>query len=104
MDAKQAEALFNKTAGSAIRALRLIGSLRECLRHGLPLAHERLLQDLQRLASEHIARPDFGTAEQRDEAMRAMPGQVAGAAQNTIDDAVMTADAACIVFAHSMVD
>src|SRR5262249_44449588 len=72
--------------------------------HGIPLARERFLQDFEREATAHIAKPEFGTPQQRNEAMRAMPGQVAKAAQNTIEDAVMTADAACIVFAHSMVD
>ncbi len=104
MDSRQAELLFNKTAGSSIRALRLIGSLRECLRHGLPLAYERLFEDMRRVAEEHISKKDFGTDDQRVEEMRTLTGKVEHATSNTIDDAVMTADAACIVFAHSMVD
>lgn len=101
---KQAQAIFDLAGGRALRAYRLIASLLEFMRHGAPSAKEGLVADAARAVRELVARSDFGTDEQRKAASNAVPDTAEGAAQNTISDAAMTAEAASIVFMHSMVD
>jgi hypothetical protein len=55
-------------------------------------------------AREIIARPDFGTEEQRQAATDTLPVNVAAAASNTMTDARTAASAANVVFAHSLLD
>jgi hypothetical protein len=102
--AKQAQAIFDHAGGRALRAYRLIASLLEFMRHGAPSAKEGLVADAARAARELVERSDFGTAEQRKAALKTLPDTAEGAAKNTIADAAMTAEAASIVFMHSMVD
>jgi hypothetical protein len=101
---KQAQAIFDHAGSRALRAYRLIASLLEFMRHGAPSAMEGLVADAARAAHELVARSDFGTDEQRTAALTTLPDAAEGAAKNTITDAAMIAEAASIVFMHSMVD
>ena len=100
----RAQAIFDHAGGRALRVYRLIASLLEFMRSGAPSANEGLVIDAARTARELVARSDFGTNEQRMAALKNLPEAVEGAARNTIADAAMTAEAASIVFMHSMVD
>lgn len=102
--AKQAQAIFDHAGGRALRGYRLIASLLEFMRYGAPSANEGLVAGAARAARELVARSDFGTDEQRKAALKSLPETAEGAAKNTISDAAMTAEAASIVFMHSMVD
>lgn len=100
----QAQAIFDHAGGRALRVYRLIASLLEFMRSGAPSANEGLIADAARTARELVARSNFGTNEQRMAALKTLPETVEGAVRNTIADAAMTAEAASIVFMHSMVD
>jgi hypothetical protein len=102
--AKQAQAIFDHASGRALRAYRLIASLLEFMRYGASSAKESLVTEAARAARDLVARSDFGTEEQRKVTLKTLPDTAEGAAKNTIADAAMTADAASIVFMHSMVD
>jgi len=101
---KLATDLFNQTVGHSLKVLRLILSLQDYLEQGLPAAHERIFNTAHQVASEFIARPDFGTPEQRESVSQSLPNFAERAASATVEDAYATAGAACIVFAHSMLD
>jgi hypothetical protein len=102
--AKQAQAIFDNAGGRALRAYRLIASLLEFMQHGAPSAKEGLVADAARAVHELVAKSDFGTDEQRKTVLNAVPDTVESVAKNTIADAALTAEAASIVFMHSMVD
>src|SRR5688572_29907282 len=102
--AKQAQAIFDHAGGRALRAYRLIASLLEFMRHGAPSARERLVVDAAHAARDLLARADFGTDEQRQRALQTLPETMQNVAENTIRDATMTAEAAGVVFMHSMLD
>ena len=102
--AKPAQALFDQAMGRSMRAYRLIASLLDFMRHGVPSAREALVPRLEQTARELALRPDFGTAEDREKALQSAPGNAQAAADNTIADAIVASAAASIVFMHSMVD
>ncbi|MBI4265174.1 MAG: hypothetical protein HY657_12430 [Acidobacteria bacterium] len=83
---------------------RLIFSLQAYMAHGSTAAERGLTRAAHIAAHELLTRPDFGTPEQRDAALKEMPAKVAAAAANAIEDARIAAAAASIVFAHSLLD
>lgn len=99
-----AQAIFDHAGGRALRAYRLIASLLEFMRHGAPSAKEGLVVEAAREVRALVARFDFGTEEQRKTALASMPETANGAAKRTIADAMLTAEAAGVVFMHSMLD
>ncbi len=101
---KIAAVRFSRAMGRSLRLWRLIWSLREFVAHGSAAAETGIGQTAYQVGRELIARPDFGTAEQRQAAIEALPSQATAAAANTVDDARSAASAASIVFAHSLLD
>ncbi len=101
---KVASELFNRTVGQTLKVWRLIWSLQTYMQYGSSSAHEQILSATYRTATEMIARPDYGTPEERKSVAQTLPAKVAAAASGTIQDAHAAANAACIVFAHSMLD
>jgi hypothetical protein len=96
--------LFNRTFGQTLRAWRLIWSLQVYMQYGSSLAHVHILSSTYKTAVEIINQPDYGTPEERDSVAQTLPTKVAAAAAYTIQDAHAAANAACVVFAHSMLD
>jgi hypothetical protein len=101
---KLAADLFNRTVGHSLKVWRLIWSLQTYIQCGLPAAQEGLFNAAHQVASELIARPDYGTPEQRESVAQMLPNYAAAATSGAIEDAHAAAGAACIVFAHSMLD
>lgn len=101
---KLAADLFNRTVGHSLKVWRLIWSLQTYMQYGLPAAREGLSIAAHQVASEVIAPPDYGSSGQRESVRQRLPHYVAAATSGTIEDAHAAAGAACIVFAHSMLD
>lgn len=99
-----AAAQFSRTAGRSLMLWRLIFSLQAYMAHGSTAAEQGLRRAAHIAAHELLARPDFGTPEQREVALKEMPAKVATATASTIDDARIAAAASSIVFAHSLLD
>ena len=72
--------------------------------HGAPSAAEAIAEQTEKFARDFIASPNFGTEEQRIAALEPLESQVRGATLDTIHNAHAAAEAACVVFAHSMID
>ena len=87
-----------------MRAYRLIASLLEFIRQNVAAAREGDVFDAAHVARTLVARADIGTAEQRDPASTGLPETPARAAGSTVKDTAAAAEAASIVFMHSMLD
>jgi hypothetical protein len=72
--------------------------------HGASSAAAIISEQTEQVARDHIASPNFGTEEQQKSALENLETQVRGATLDTIHNAHAAAEAACIVFAHSMID
>jgi hypothetical protein len=59
---------------------------------------------MEKFARDFIGSPTFGTEEQKQKALEPLETQVMGATADTINNAHIAAEAACIVFAHSLID
>lgn len=101
---KEAQAVFDHASGRSMRAYRLIASLLEFMHYGADAAREGFAVGAAQAVRELVARADFGPQEQREAALRAMPETAEGAADNTVADAIAAAEAASVVFMHSMLD
>lgn len=101
---KAATNRFNHAVGRSLKVWRLIWSLQTYMQHGSSAAERGILQAVHEAGLGIIARPDYGTHEQRQAAEDMLPVKAAAAASNTIADARTAATAASIVFAHSLLD
>jgi hypothetical protein len=100
----KAQAVFDHAGGRSLRAYRLIASLLEFMRYGEASAREGFVGDSRQAIKQLVARPDFGTDDQREAAIRSLDQTAEATAGRTITDAITAAEAASIVFMHSMLD
>jgi hypothetical protein len=103
-DTSAAEALFDQTFGRTMKAQQFIWSFHSYMALGRPSASEAIADKMDRFARDFIASPNFGTEEQQKAALVPLETQVLGATLDTIHNAHVAAEAACIVFAHSLID
>jgi hypothetical protein len=96
--------LFNQTFGRTLKVQSHIWAFHHYVVYGYPAALEASLKQTEQVAREHVMNPNFGTDEQRRPYLENLETYVGGAALNTVQDALATAEASCIVFAHSMLD
>ena len=101
---QHATELYARTVWRTLRMWRQVASLQEYMRHESPAVRGGLFSAAQQVLSEIVSRPDYGTPEQAEAAARTIPSYAAAATDGIIKDAVATAEAACFVFAHSMLD
>ena len=98
----EAQSIFDHASGRSMRAYRLIASLLQFMTYGADAARESLAVAATQAVKDLVARADFGTQEQREAALLALPETAEGTANNTVADAIAAAEAASIVFMHSM--
>ena len=99
-----AQTLFDHTFGRTMKVQQFIFSFQSYMALGAPSAAEAIAGQMERFARDFIAKPNFGTEEERKKALEPLEKQVLGATADTINNAHIAAEAACIVFAHSMID
>ena len=100
----EAATRFSRAAGRSLMLWRLVLGLQAYIAHGSAAAEQGLARAARLAADEIRAHHDFGSPEQRDEALKEMPRTVAAATANAMGDARIAAAAACIIFAHSILD
>jgi hypothetical protein len=103
-DTTGAQELFDQTFGRTMKVQSFIWSFQLYMVHGAPSAAEAIAEEAEKTARDFLSSPNFGTEEQRKAAMAPLEMQVRGATLDTIHNAHAAAEAACIVFAHSMID
>src|SRR5579863_9012521 len=103
-DTTAAQELFDQTFGRTMKVQSFIWSFQLYMVHGAPSAVEAIAYQAEKAARDLIAGPNFGTEEDQKAALAGLDSQVRGATLGTIHDAHAAAEAACIVFAHSMID
>jgi hypothetical protein len=99
-----ARSLFNRTLARTLNVQSHIWAFHHYVVYGYPTALETTLKQTEQVAREHLMNPNFGTDEQRRPYLENLETYARGAALNTVQDALATAEASCIVFAHSMLD
>lgn len=99
-----AEFLFNQTFGRTLKVQSHIWALQHYMACGYPAALQTTLGQTEQVAKQHLMRPDFGTDEQRRPYLENLESYVRDAALDTMQIAHATAEASCVVFAHSMLD
>jgi hypothetical protein len=104
VDTTRAQELFDQTFGRTMKVQLFIWSFQLYMVHGTPSAAETIAEETEKTARDLLGSPNFGTEKQRREAMAPLEMQVRGATLDTIHNAQAAAEAACIVFAHSMID
>jgi hypothetical protein len=103
-ESRAAGLLFNRTFGRTLKVQSHIWAFYHYMICGYPAALETTLKQTEQVAREHLMDPNFGTAEQRRPYLENLETFVRAAALNTVQDALATAEASCIVLAHSMLD
>jgi hypothetical protein len=96
--------LYNRIVWRTVKVWRRIASLQEYMRCESPTAREELSSAAKRLLSEVLSSPNYHTPEQVEAVAQMIPNYAAAVMSGIIKDAVATADAACTVLAHSMLD
>jgi hypothetical protein len=96
--------MFDQTFGRTLKAQQFIWSFQSYMALGRPSAATAIAEEMGKFARDFIVSPNFGTEEQQKAALVPLTTQVLGATLDTIDNAHVAADAACIVFAHSLID
>jgi hypothetical protein len=96
--------MFDQTFGRTLKAQQFIWSFQSYMALGRPSAATAIAEEMGKFARDFIVSQNFGTEEQQKAALVPLTTQVLGATLDTIDNAHVAADAACIVFAHSLID
>jgi len=103
-DTNAAQELFDQTFGRTMKVQQFIWSFQSYMALGRPSVAEAIAAQMDEFARDFIASPNFGTEEQQKAALEPLETQVSGATLDTIHNAHVAAEAACIVFAHSLID
>ena len=103
-DTTAAQELFDQTFGRTMKVQQFIWSFQSYMALGTPSATAAIADQMEKFARDFIASPNFGTEEQQKAALVPLDAQVRGATMDTIHNAHIAAEAACIVFAHSLID
>ena len=101
---EQAQSLLNQTFGRTLKVQSHIWAFQLFMVHGSPSALTGLLEQAEKSAIEHVMGPNFGAEEERRPYLENLGSYVEGATLDTVQNAHATAEASCIVFAHSMLD
>ncbi len=99
-----AELLFNRTFGRTVNVQSHIWAFQYYVACGHSAALEATLKQTEQVARDHLSNPSFGTDEDRRPYLENLETHVRRAALSTMKYARATAEASCIVLAHSMLD